>query len=33
MGPEQGLIDYPLKEQLDKIADAISDPIAPPRRR
>ena len=33
MGPEEGLIDYPLKEQLDKIADAFSDPDRPPRRR
>ena len=29
MGPEEGLIDYPLKEQLDKIADAFSDPDRP----
>ncbi|MGY3925837.1 tRNA pseudouridine(65) synthase TruC [Aeromonas simiae] len=27
--PEQGLIDYPLKEQLDKIADAFSDQDKP----
>ncbi|MEW7864776.1 tRNA pseudouridine(65) synthase TruC [Aeromonas diversa] len=27
--PEQGLIDYPLKEQLDKIADAFSSPDKP----
>ncbi len=27
--PEEGLIDYPLKEQLDKIADAFSDPDRP----
>ncbi|HDZ8856067.1 TPA: tRNA pseudouridine(65) synthase TruC [Aeromonas dhakensis] len=27
--PEQGVIDYPLKEQLDKIADAMSDPDRP----
>ena len=27
--PEEGLIDYPLKEQLDKIADAMSNPDRP----
>lgn len=27
--PEQGVIDYPLKEQLDKIADAMSNPDRP----
>lgn len=27
--PAQGVIDYPLKEQLDKIADAMSDPNRP----
>ncbi|MGL5947723.1 MAG: tRNA pseudouridine(65) synthase TruC [Aeromonas sp.] len=27
--PDAGVIDYPLKEQLDKIADAMSDPDRP----
>ena len=31
--PKRGLIDHPLKEQLDKIADAFSDPDRPPRKR